>query len=173
MCAQDSGDWSVTAYDGLAAEYVAAIRSDVTSIPVPFSKIIAEACPDPRLRKLAINMVYVGVLAEFLGITEEAIELAMEQLVEEEGLDFVVAEERIAGDVGGHPDEPVRVGEVGELAREHAAAAHRLLARAFALPEAADIPVEQEGELRVLADDGLRHALQLRRFEELALECVF
>ncbi len=58
---------------------IASIRNDVTSIPVPFSKIIAEACPEPRLRKLAVNMVYVGVLAEYLKITDEAIELAMAQ----------------------------------------------------------------------------------------------
>jgi len=58
---------------------VSAIRSDVVSISVPFSKIIAEACPEPRLRKLAVNMVYVGILAEYLGITENAIELAMAQ----------------------------------------------------------------------------------------------
>jgi len=58
---------------------VSALRSDVTSISVPFNKIIAEACADPRLRKLAINMVYVGIVAEFIGITDEAIELAMAQ----------------------------------------------------------------------------------------------
>jgi len=58
---------------------VSALRKDVISISVPFSKIIAEACPDPRLRKLAVNMVYVGVLADLLKITDEAIELAMEQ----------------------------------------------------------------------------------------------
>lgn len=58
---------------------VSAIRKDVTSIAVPFGKIIAEACSDPRLRKLAVNMVYVGILAEFLKITDEAIELAMKQ----------------------------------------------------------------------------------------------
>ncbi len=58
---------------------VSAIRKDVTSISVPFNKIIAEACPDPRLRKLAINMVYVGILAEFLGITDKAVGLAMTQ----------------------------------------------------------------------------------------------
>ncbi|MDB5037609.1 MAG: 2-oxoacid:ferredoxin/flavodoxin oxidoreductase gamma subunit family protein [Bacteriovoracaceae bacterium] len=58
---------------------VPALRKDVTSISIPFSKIISEACPDPRLRKLAVNMVYVGVLAEFLGITDEGLELAMAQ----------------------------------------------------------------------------------------------
>jgi 2-oxoglutarate ferredoxin oxidoreductase subunit alpha len=58
---------------------VAALRKDVTSLPVPFSKIIAEACADPRLRKLAVNMVYVGIVAELIGITDEAIELAMVQ----------------------------------------------------------------------------------------------
>lgn len=58
---------------------IEAIRKDLTPISVPFSKIIAESCADTRLRKLAVNMVYVGVLAEFLGITDQAIELAMEQ----------------------------------------------------------------------------------------------
>jgi 2-oxoglutarate ferredoxin oxidoreductase subunit alpha len=56
-----------------------AVRKDIQSFPIPFSKIIAESCPDPRLRKLAVNMVYVGLLAEFLGITDEALELAMAQ----------------------------------------------------------------------------------------------
>jgi 2-oxoglutarate ferredoxin oxidoreductase subunit alpha len=58
---------------------VSALRKDVESIPVPFSEIIAKACPDPRLRKLAVNMVYVGVVAELLGVTSEAVELAMTQ----------------------------------------------------------------------------------------------
>lgn len=58
---------------------VSAVRKDLISIAVPFNKIIAEVCPEPRLRKMAVNMVYVGVLAEVLGITDEAIELAMNQ----------------------------------------------------------------------------------------------
>jgi len=32
-----------------------ALRSDLLSIPIPFAKIIAKICPDPRLRKLAIK----------------------------------------------------------------------------------------------------------------------
>lgn len=58
---------------------VGALRKDVSSIPVPFAKIIAEACPDAKYRKLAVNMVYVGILAELLGITDEALGLAMNQ----------------------------------------------------------------------------------------------
>ena len=58
---------------------ISAIRNDLISFSIPFSKIIAESCPDPRLRKLAVNMVYVGILAEFLGITDEAVDLAMKQ----------------------------------------------------------------------------------------------
>jgi len=58
---------------------VAAVRKDLISVPMPFAKIIAEACSDPRLRKLAVNMVYVGALAEFLKITDESLELAMAQ----------------------------------------------------------------------------------------------
>jgi 2-oxoglutarate ferredoxin oxidoreductase subunit alpha len=36
---------------------IKAIRSDVVSISVPFNKIIEKACPEPRLRKMAVNMV--------------------------------------------------------------------------------------------------------------------
>ncbi len=58
---------------------VAALRKDVASFPVPFSKLVGEAVSDPRLRKLAVNMIYVGILAEFLGITDEALDLALKQ----------------------------------------------------------------------------------------------
>lgn len=58
---------------------VSAIRSDLISISVPFNKLVTEACPDPRLRKLAVNMIYVGIVAQYIGITDEAIELAMKQ----------------------------------------------------------------------------------------------
>jgi 2-oxoglutarate ferredoxin oxidoreductase subunit alpha len=58
---------------------VSAIRKDVTSIPVPFSELVAQACVEVRLRKLAVNMIYVGVLAEILGVDNEAVMAALKQ----------------------------------------------------------------------------------------------
>ena len=41
-------------------------REDVVFYPVPFDKITAAICPEPKLRKLVKNMVYVGVVAQLL-----------------------------------------------------------------------------------------------------------
>jgi 2-oxoglutarate ferredoxin oxidoreductase subunit alpha len=43
-------------------------REDVFFYPVPFDKITAAICPEPKLRKLVRNMVYVGVVAQILAI---------------------------------------------------------------------------------------------------------
>ncbi|MCC6464990.1 MAG: 2-oxoacid:acceptor oxidoreductase subunit alpha [Planctomycetes bacterium] len=43
-------------------------RPDCIHYPVPFKKLIAECCPDLKLRKLVVNMLYVGVLSHLLGI---------------------------------------------------------------------------------------------------------
>ena len=50
-----------------------AIRSDVTFFEVPFAKIAAELSQDSRLRKLLTNMIYVGIVAERLGIERDEI----------------------------------------------------------------------------------------------------
>ena len=44
------------------------LRSDLTFFAVPFDKIVAETCPDARLRRLVRNMIYDGVLSRLLGI---------------------------------------------------------------------------------------------------------
>jgi len=43
-------------------------REDVACYPVPFDKITASICPEPKLRKLVKNMVYVGVVSQLLAI---------------------------------------------------------------------------------------------------------
>ena len=43
-------------------------RDDVVFYPVPFDKLTAALCPEAKLRKLVKNMVYVGVVAQLLGI---------------------------------------------------------------------------------------------------------
>jgi 2-oxoglutarate/2-oxoacid ferredoxin oxidoreductase subunit alpha len=49
-------------------------RDDVACYPVPFDKITAAICPEAKLRKLVRNMVFVGVLAQLLGIDLEVVE---------------------------------------------------------------------------------------------------
>jgi len=49
-------------------------RTDVFFYPVPFDKITAAICPEPKLRKLVRNMVYVGVVAQILAIDIDVVE---------------------------------------------------------------------------------------------------
>jgi len=53
------------------------VRSDLVFYPVPFSKLVKEACPDVKLRKLVVNMIYVGVVAHLLGIEVEEVDKAL------------------------------------------------------------------------------------------------
>ncbi len=54
-----------------------ALRSDVLFYPVPFQKLVLELVHDGKLRRLAINMIYVGVAAWLLGIDMAEIEKAV------------------------------------------------------------------------------------------------
>jgi 2-oxoglutarate ferredoxin oxidoreductase subunit alpha len=49
-------------------------RDDVACYPVPFDKITAAVCTEPKLRKLVRNMVYVGVVAQLLSIDLTVVE---------------------------------------------------------------------------------------------------
>ena len=53
------------------------LRSDLTFYPVPFDKIVAEVCPDAKLRRLVKNMIYDGILAELLSIELAEMEKAL------------------------------------------------------------------------------------------------
>jgi 2-oxoglutarate ferredoxin oxidoreductase subunit alpha len=44
------------------------LRTDVVFYPIPFDKITAAVCPEPKLRKLVRNMVYVGAVAQILAM---------------------------------------------------------------------------------------------------------
>jgi 2-oxoglutarate ferredoxin oxidoreductase subunit alpha len=50
-----------------------AIRNDITFFEVPFAKLAADLSEDSKLRKLLTNMVYVGIVAELIGIDREEI----------------------------------------------------------------------------------------------------
>lgn len=41
-------------------------RDDLNVHVVPFGRLVAEVCPDARLRRLVVNMIYVGVVAWLL-----------------------------------------------------------------------------------------------------------
>ncbi len=50
------------------------LRNDVIHYPVPFAELAVKATENIKLRKLLTNMLYVGVLAELLEISETEIE---------------------------------------------------------------------------------------------------
>ncbi|HET7437237.1 MAG TPA: 2-oxoacid:acceptor oxidoreductase subunit alpha [Thermoanaerobaculia bacterium] len=49
------------------------IRDDVHFYEVPFAKLATEVSDDSRLRKLLTNMIYVGIIAELIGIERDEI----------------------------------------------------------------------------------------------------
>src|ERR1700749_2628207 len=53
------------------------LRSDLHFFPVPFDKLVAPVCPDPKLRKLVRNMIYDGVVAQLLSIEMDEIQKAL------------------------------------------------------------------------------------------------
>ena len=53
------------------------LRQDTQFYPVPFDKLVAAVCPEAKLRKLVKNMIYVGVIAQLIGIEMQAIEKAL------------------------------------------------------------------------------------------------
>lgn len=52
-------------------------RTDLQSVLVPFTQLVVPVCEVARLRKLVINMMYVGVLAHLLGIDIEEVNKAL------------------------------------------------------------------------------------------------
>src|SRR5262245_32710800 len=54
-----------------------ALRNDLIFYPVPFDKLVAPVCPDPKLRRLVRNMIYHGILAKLLGIDLSHMEKAL------------------------------------------------------------------------------------------------
>jgi 2-oxoglutarate ferredoxin oxidoreductase subunit alpha len=53
------------------------IRKDVDFYEVPFAKLAGELTTDSRLRKLLTNMIYVGIVAELIGIERQEILVAL------------------------------------------------------------------------------------------------
>jgi 2-oxoglutarate ferredoxin oxidoreductase subunit alpha len=53
------------------------LRQDVVFYPVPFQKLVLELVHDGKLRRLAVNMIYVGVAVWLLGIDMAEVEKAV------------------------------------------------------------------------------------------------
>ena len=82
MNSETSDEDVATAREGAVLIYedtlgLADKRPDCIHYAVPFKKMIAECCPDLRLRKLVINMLYVGVCAQLFGFDMEEIKKAL------------------------------------------------------------------------------------------------
>ena len=54
-----------------------AVRDDVHFFEVPFAKLAADLHDDSKLRKLLTNMIYVGIVAELIGIERDEILVAI------------------------------------------------------------------------------------------------
>lgn len=68
---------AICVYD--APLHCSSIRDDVTFYEVPFATLAGELSTDSRLKKLLTNMIYVGVVAELLGIERDEIIIALEK----------------------------------------------------------------------------------------------
>ena len=55
------------------------LRDDLTFYPVPFNKLVAGVCKEPKLRRLVRNMIYDGVIAQLLHIDRSEMEKALEK----------------------------------------------------------------------------------------------
>jgi len=55
------------------------LRTDVALYPVPFGKLILQCCPEPKLRRLVTNMIYVGVVAQLLEMDVEQVRRALQR----------------------------------------------------------------------------------------------
>jgi 2-oxoglutarate ferredoxin oxidoreductase subunit alpha len=56
---------------------LSAVRNDLIFYAVPYDKLVAPVCPEAKLRKLVKNMIYVGVLANLLGLDMTEVEKAL------------------------------------------------------------------------------------------------
>jgi 2-oxoglutarate ferredoxin oxidoreductase subunit alpha len=53
------------------------LRDDLVFFPVPFDKLVASVAPEPKLKKLLRNMVYVGVMAHLISLEMTAVDEAI------------------------------------------------------------------------------------------------
>ena len=109
-------------------------RIDVAAHPVPFGKLVLECCPEPRLRRLVVNMIYVGVVARLLGVRREELDGALARMLRGKekslglnraavALGWKWAEERIPGPSPVRVETPPVNGNAGKILVDGNAAA--------------------------------------------------
>lgn len=54
-------------------------RPDVTTYKVPFDAIVKTVTPEVRIRKMLVNMIYVGVIGQLIGLELESIDSAIDK----------------------------------------------------------------------------------------------
>lgn len=59
------------------------LRDDILQVPVPFKKIIKEVTDSVKLKKLLVNMAYVGVLAELIGLDKVILKSVIDDFFED------------------------------------------------------------------------------------------
>ncbi len=109
-------------YDATRPMPAAQLRDDITVLPMPLTAICNQRYADTRLRQLFKNIIYVGALAELLGIESGVVEqLISEQfkskakLVEPNIEAFAMGREHARKELGGPIDLEVRRADaVGE-----------------------------------------------------------
>jgi 2-oxoglutarate/2-oxoacid ferredoxin oxidoreductase subunit alpha len=69
------GDGAVVLYD--EPLNLRSLRQDLIFYSVPYDKLVANVCPEAKLRKLVKNMVYVGVVARLLNLDMAEVEKAI------------------------------------------------------------------------------------------------
>lgn len=58
---------------------IAKERADVRTVKVPFKAIVAQVSKEIKLHKLLVNMIYVGVIGQYIGLDLGAIERAIDK----------------------------------------------------------------------------------------------
>ncbi len=86
----------VVVYDEPLA--LAGRRTDVAAHGVPFGKLVLEVCPEPRLRRLVVNMIYVGVVGRLLGLDRGELDAALARMLR--GKEKALGLNRAAVDLG-------------------------------------------------------------------------
>jgi 2-oxoglutarate ferredoxin oxidoreductase subunit alpha len=60
-------------------------REDLKVFVVPFDELVVPVCKDARLRKMVVNIMYVGVLAHLLDIEVDEVKRAIEKQFAKKG----------------------------------------------------------------------------------------
>lgn len=61
---------------------VKSIRPDIVAVPIPFQTLTEKVTATPKIKKLAANMIYVGILSQLLKIPQDVLEQVIRDQLE-------------------------------------------------------------------------------------------